>query len=39
MARSEDLADLKWQLEEKSSEYAELLKQHECSLARYAHFD
>ena len=36
MARSEDLADLKRQLEETTSEYAELLKQHEFSLARYA---
>ncbi len=35
-ARSEDLADLKRLLEEKTSEYAELLKQHEFSLARYA---
>ncbi len=39
MARSEDLADLKRQLEEKTNEYAELLKQHECSLVRYATFD
>ena len=39
LARSEDLADLKWQLEEKTSEYAELLKQHECSLARYVKSD
>ena len=38
-ARSEDLADLERQLEEKTSECAELLKQHECSLARYATFD
>ena len=39
MARSEDLADLKRQLEEETSEYAELLKQHEVSLARYVTFD
>ncbi len=35
-ARSKDLTQLKGLLEEKSSEYAELLKQQECSLARYA---
>ncbi len=39
MARSEDLADLKRQLEEKTNEYAELLKQHEFLLARYVNFD
>ncbi|KAL0033572.1 hypothetical protein WJX79_004381 [Trebouxia sp. C0005] len=33
-SRSKDLAELKSLLEEKSSEYAELLKQHEFSLAR-----
>ncbi|KAA6422651.1 MAG: hypothetical protein FRX49_07511 [Trebouxia sp. A1-2] len=33
-ARSKDLAELKSLLEEKSSEYAELLKQHEFLLAR-----
>ncbi len=37
-ARSKDLAELKSLLEEKSSKYAELLKQHEFSLARYAAF-
>lgn len=39
MACSQDLADLKRQLEEKTSECAELLKQHESSLARCATFD
>ncbi len=37
-ARSKDLAELKSLLEDKNSEYAELLNQHEFSLARYACF-
>ena len=37
-ARSKDLADFKSLLEDKTSEYAKLLKQHEFSLARYATF-